>query len=122
MLSSVANAAPGEMPIGMNVAQAQYAFKNPVPTAPVTLPPTAIAILQKSPEEIVRLSKEEPNNPDLQLIRNSGLMPKLDQSTINLDRIENLAQQSSTRKIAELIDRHPEEALSIIRTWMYSDK
>jgi flagellar M-ring protein FliF len=48
--------------------------------------------------------------------------PTLEQSLINIDQIEGMVQQSSIKKIAELVDRHPEEAVSIIRTWMYSDK
>lgn len=44
------------------------------------------------------------------------------QPPINIDHIEGMVNQSSTKKIAELVDRHPEEAVSIIRSWMYSDK
>ncbi len=50
------------------------------------------------------------------------LAPKLEQSLINIDQIEGMVKHSSIKKIAELVDRHPEEAVSIIRTWMYSDK
>ncbi len=48
--------------------------------------------------------------------------PKLAASKINVDQIESMVQQSSIKKIAELVDLHPQEAVSIIRTWMYSDK
>ena len=44
------------------------------------------------------------------------------QPPINIDHIEGMVNQSSTKKIAELVNRHPEEAVSIIRSWMYSDK
>ena len=52
----------------------------------------------------------------------TGLVPKLEQSLINVDQIEGMVKHSSIKKIAELVDRHPEEAVSIVRTWMYSDK
>ena len=44
------------------------------------------------------------------------------QTPINIDHIEGMVNQSPTKKIAELVDRHPEEAVSIIRSWIHSDK
>jgi flagellar M-ring protein FliF len=40
---------------------------------------------------------------------------------IDIDKVEGRVKASSIRKIGEIIDKHPEEALSIIRTWMYQE-
>lgn len=44
---------------------------------------------------------------------------ELEESIINIDQIEGLVQQSSIKKIGELVERHPEEAVAIIRSWMH---
>jgi len=44
-----------------------------------------------------------------------------DGETVNIAMIEGRVKASSTRKLVELIDRHPEEAVSILRSWMYQD-
>lgn len=72
-------------------------------------------------------SSDQENNPQSdvesqQPKRTKMKTPTLEQSLINIDQIEGMVKQSSIKKIAELVDRHPEEAVSIIRTWMYSDK
>lgn len=40
---------------------------------------------------------------------------------IDIDKVEGRVKASSIRKISEIVEKHPEEALSIIRSWMYSD-
>jgi flagellar M-ring protein FliF len=40
---------------------------------------------------------------------------------IDIDKVEGRVKASSLRKIGEIVEKHPEEALSIIRAWMYSD-
>jgi flagellar M-ring protein FliF len=50
------------------------------------------------------------------------LASRQEQSHINIDQIEGMVKHSPIKKIAELVDRHPEEAVSIIRAWMYSGK
>ena len=41
---------------------------------------------------------------------------------IDIAKIEGRVKASSVRKIGELIDNHPQEALNIVREWLYSDK
>ena len=41
---------------------------------------------------------------------------------IDIAKVEGRVKASSVRKIGEIIDQHPEEAVSIIRSWMYSDQ
>ena len=44
-----------------------------------------------------------------------------DGETIDIAQIEGRVNASSTKKLVELVERHPEEAVSIMRNWMYSD-
>jgi len=40
---------------------------------------------------------------------------------IDIDRVEGRVKASSVRKVGEIVEKHPEEALSIIRNWMYQE-
>jgi flagellar M-ring protein FliF len=44
-----------------------------------------------------------------------------DVDLVDLDEIENQVRQSATRKMVELVERHPDEAVSIMRSWMYEE-
>lgn len=40
---------------------------------------------------------------------------------IDIEKVEGRVKASSLRKIGEIVDKHPEEALSIVRNWLYQD-
>ncbi|OHC74783.1 MAG: flagellar M-ring protein FliF [Rhodospirillales bacterium RIFCSPLOWO2_12_FULL_58_28] len=40
---------------------------------------------------------------------------------IDIDRVEGRVKASSVKKVGEIIGKHPDEALSIIRSWMYQE-
>jgi len=40
---------------------------------------------------------------------------------IDIDRVEGRVKASSVKKIGEIVDKHPEEALAIVRSWMYQE-
>ena len=40
---------------------------------------------------------------------------------IDIDKVEGRVKASSLRKIGDIVDKHPEEALSIVRTWLYQE-
>jgi len=40
---------------------------------------------------------------------------------IDIDKVEGRVKASSLRKIGEIVNKHPEEALSIVRNWMYQE-
>ncbi|WP_185961400.1 flagellar basal-body MS-ring/collar protein FliF [Telmatospirillum sp. J64-1] len=40
---------------------------------------------------------------------------------IDIEKVEGRVKASSMRKIGEIVDKHPEEALSIIRNWLYQE-
>jgi len=41
------------------------------------------------------------------------------ESMIDISRIEGQVRESSIRKVGEVVEAHPEEALAILRTWMH---
>lgn len=43
------------------------------------------------------------------------------ESMIDIAHIEGRVKASSLKKIGEIIEKHPEEAVSILRTWMYQE-
>lgn len=40
---------------------------------------------------------------------------------IDIDKVEGRVKASSIRKIGEIVEKHPDEALAIIRSWMYQE-
>ncbi len=48
-----------------------------------------------------------------------GALPPPRESMIDISRIEGQVRESSIRKVGEVVDAHPEEALAILRTWLH---
>lgn len=40
---------------------------------------------------------------------------------IDINQVEGRVRESSLKKISELVERHPEEAVNIMRSWLYQD-
>ncbi|MCC7015716.1 MAG: flagellar M-ring protein FliF [Rhodospirillales bacterium] len=40
---------------------------------------------------------------------------------IDIDRVEGRVKASSVKKVGEIVEKHPDEALAILRTWMYQE-
>ena len=40
---------------------------------------------------------------------------------IDINQVEGRVRASSLKKIGEIVDKHPEEAVAIIRNWMYQE-
>ena len=40
---------------------------------------------------------------------------------IDIDRVEGRLKASALKKITDIVDKHPDEATSIIRGWMYQE-
>src|SRR6185312_4044982 len=47
-----------------------------------------------------------------------GALDNLDQM-IDISQVEGRVRASSIKKIGEIVDKHPEEAVAIVRSWMY---
>ncbi len=41
------------------------------------------------------------------------------ENMIDIQRIEGQVRESSIRKVGEVVQSHPEEALAILRTWLH---
>ena len=56
-------------------------------------------------------------------ISSGAAVPMLsDDSMVNMSKVEGQIKASSVRKLAEMIDKHPEESLTILRGWMSADQ
>lgn len=44
-----------------------------------------------------------------------------DDSGIDVDRVEGQVKASTMKKVGEIVEKHPDEAVSIIRNWMYQE-
>lgn len=42
--------------------------------------------------------------------------------SIDLSHVEGRVKESSLKKIAEIVDKHPDEAVAILRNWLYQDR
>jgi flagellar M-ring protein FliF len=57
-----------------------------------------------------------------QQISQGGELPALGaprESMIDISRIEGQVRESSVKKVGEVVQSHPEEALAILRTWLH---
>jgi flagellar M-ring protein FliF len=46
-------------------------------------------------------------------------MEDMEESMIDISQVEGRVRASSMKKIGEIVEKHPEEAVAIIRSWMY---
>ena len=53
--------------------------------------------------------------------QDSGVMAEEIEQMIDLNKVEGRVRASSVRKIGEIVDKHPDEAVSIIRNWLYQE-
>ena len=44
-----------------------------------------------------------------------------DDGLINLDQVDGRVKASTLKKISEIVERHPEETVGILRQWMYQE-
>ncbi len=51
----------------------------------------------------------------------SDLMAEEIEQMIDLNKVEGRVRASSVRKIGEIVDKHPDEAVAIIRNWLYQE-
>jgi len=52
-----------------------------------------------------------------------GTTPEEDmfEELIDIDRVEGRVKASSVKKVGEIVEKHPDEALSIVRNWLYQE-
>lgn len=49
-------------------------------------------------------------------------VPNPVEQMIDLNQVEGRVRASSIKKIGEIVEKHPDEAVAIVRNWMYQDK
>ena len=79
------------------------------------LPAAAAAAEQKLLEEAAAMSPA---------LTGPETTPETDteyEELIDIDRVEGRVKASSVKKVGEIVEKHPEEALSIVRNWMYQE-
>ena len=47
--------------------------------------------------------------------------PAAPNEAISVDGVEGRVNASHMKKLGEIVEKHPEEAVAIIRTWMYQE-
>ena len=47
--------------------------------------------------------------------------PDMKGMIIDINQVEGRVRASALKKITEIVDKNPEEALAIIRNWMYQE-
>ena len=84
---------------------------------------------------IEAIPKAMPMSPDMLADHSGGPAPKLPgpddgeakaaaselDQMIDIEQVEGRVKASSLKKIGEIIEKHPEETVSIIRTWMFQE-
>ncbi|HUN41906.1 MAG TPA: flagellar basal-body MS-ring/collar protein FliF [Acetobacteraceae bacterium] len=98
MVTRLTTMGQGAAMLGLPPGAAVPALAGPAGAA---LPATAAAALLRGP--------------------NAGLPLLEDESMVNIAQIEGQMRASSLRKITELVEKHPEETLSIMRGWMVQE-
>jgi flagellar M-ring protein FliF len=79
---------------------------------PVSAMPTPS--MQYSPAQITSGEAQSAQAPTGQIA-----LPATKESMIDVSRIEGQVRESSIRKVGEVVQAHPEEALAILRTWLH---
>jgi flagellar M-ring protein FliF len=76
----------------------------------VAIPGSPNVILQPGQPQVV---VQQPQ-PQILIPRTSGV-----QSMIDIAQVEGQVKESSVRKVGEIVTKHPDEATSILRTWLH---
>jgi flagellar M-ring protein FliF len=48
-------------------------------------------------------------------------LPALGEDMVDLEQVEGRVKASSVKKLGDFVDRHPEQALAILRTWLHAE-
>jgi flagellar M-ring protein FliF len=92
------------------VATAAAQLASPAPAPQLAAPPPAGAL----PQAMAEATAAEGRVP------NTSLANELERM-IDVNQIEGRVRASSLKKVGELVQNHPEEAVNIMRGWMYQD-
>ena len=97
-------------------APEQFAIAGP---GGVALPPGAAAALAlpgSGPVDMAALTSGQPTS----MGEITNIANEIEQM-IDINQVEGRVRASSLKRIADLVDQHPEQAVNIMRQWMYQE-
>jgi flagellar M-ring protein FliF len=75
------------------------------------------------PDQLLLTGPDVSGMPGAGLIQPAGAAALLaDESMIEMANIEGQLRASNIRKLAEMVEKHPDESLSIMRGWMSQER
>ncbi len=85
----------------------------------------AFEALPSAQDAAERLLADQGRSPALTGPDDGGLPVESDEEQfdelIDIDRVEGRVKASSVKKVGDFIDKHPDETLSILRSWLYQE-
>jgi len=96
----------------------QPALAGPGGVAPVQLPPQPQAV---APAPLPQPIPAPPPPPPPAYAPEPVYEEDEEDTLIDIAKVDGRVKQSHVRKIGEIVDKHPEEALNIVRNWLYAD-
>jgi flagellar M-ring protein FliF len=81
---------------------------------PGVAPTHALAAPGTAPAQLAAPSQAAPESGGV-----TAALPAPKESMIDISRIDGQVRESSIRKVGEVVQSHPEEALAILRTWLH---
>jgi len=67
------------------------------------------------------LADQSVDTPALSGPQGTGMSSEQVDTMVDLAKVDGRVRQSTVKKISEIVARHPEETISIMRQWMYKD-
>jgi flagellar M-ring protein FliF len=82
------------------------------------IPTPGMAMVSSSPVA-GQLSAPAAQNAEIGAQQTPAMIPPPKESMIDISRIEGQVRESSVKKVGEVVQAHPEEALAILRSWLH---
>ena len=60
--------------------------------------------------------------PPPSAVRDTFVEVEEESATLNAARVEGRVKASSVKKVGEIVGKHPDEALAVVRSWMNKDR
>jgi flagellar M-ring protein FliF len=89
-------------------------------TTPPPAPPATPLLTGPTDPAALALPPGSEMSPEL-AARSGKVMSSTVEQMIDLAQVEGRVKASSIKKIGEIVEKHPEEAVAIMRTWMYQE-
>ena len=81
--------------------------------------PAQLAAPRETPAQLAAPPAQAPGDGQSEEGQFAEYNAEDDSAKIDIARVEGRVQASAARKIGEIVEKHPEEALAIVRNWLY---